>query len=55
MICPETIAQSDDSGSENCDVDLKSAVARLASIRSAVQDRDLRAIRLQDLQVSSIS
>ena len=33
------------------DVDLQSAVARLAAIRSAVQDRDLRHLRLQDLQV----
>lgn len=34
------------------DVDLQSAVARLAAIRSAVQGRDLRHLRLQDLQVS---
>lgn len=33
------------------DVDLQSAVARLAAIRSAVQGRDLRHLRLQDLQV----
>ncbi|XP_045138186.1 protein lava lamp-like isoform X8 [Portunus trituberculatus] len=34
------------------DVDLQSAVARLAAIRSAVQGRDLRHLRLQDLQES---
>lgn len=33
------------------DVNLQSAVARLAAIRSAVQGRDLRHLRLQDLQV----
>ncbi|KAK3856910.1 hypothetical protein Pcinc_036809 [Petrolisthes cinctipes] len=32
--------------------DLQSAVARLAAIRSAVQDRDLRHLRIQDLQES---
>lgn len=37
------------------DVDLQSAVARLAAIRSAVQGRDLRHLRLQDLQVSLVS
>lgn len=34
------------------EVDLQSAVARLATIRSAVQGRDLRHLRLQDLQES---
>ncbi|KAG0716791.1 hypothetical protein GWK47_008805 [Chionoecetes opilio] len=34
------------------DVDLQSAVARLAAIRSAVQGRDLKHLRLQDLQES---
>lgn len=37
------------------DLDLQSAVARLAAIRSAVQGRDLRHLRLQDLQVSLAS
>lgn len=31
--------------------DLQSAVARLAAIRSAVQGRDLKHLRIQDLQV----
>ncbi|KAK7074729.1 hypothetical protein SK128_027130 [Halocaridina rubra] len=34
------------------EIDLQSAVARLAAIRSAVQGRDLRHLRLQDLQES---
>ncbi|XP_071547475.1 uncharacterized protein [Panulirus ornatus] len=37
---------------QQAEVDLQSAVARLAAIRSAVQGRDLRQLRLQDLQES---
>ncbi|KAG7156072.1 hypothetical protein Hamer_G023566 [Homarus americanus] len=37
---------------QQAEVDLQSAVARLAAIRSTVQGRDLRHLRLQDLQES---
>ncbi|XP_063604529.1 protein lava lamp-like isoform X5 [Penaeus indicus] len=37
---------------QQAESDLQSAVARLAAIRSAVQGRDLRHLRLQDLQES---
>lgn len=37
---------------QQAESDLQSAVARLAAIRSAVQGRDLRHLRLQDLQVT---
>ncbi|KAK8731651.1 hypothetical protein OTU49_007407, partial [Cherax quadricarinatus] len=37
---------------QQAEVDLQSAVARLAAIRAAVQGRDLRHLRLQDLQES---
>lgn len=48
---PETDLHKAECELQQEDVNLQSAVARLAAIRSAVQGRDLRHLRLQDLQV----